>query len=238
MMNRVLGLLIGLYTLSNTLLAANTDSIMHHLYNADSTCIMAINKANMSESHQQLWSAYYYFWEGINTDNKQSIKTSSYLLKQACININEEDSIFILMRIMQVRMAVMRGKYMSALSHQSDIKNYLKNTNHTNENKRLITGMYNYFSEQARSESRLNRFFLKDWPKGNRQEGIKQLQHLSTSQSAFIATEAHYFLGRIFLEYERDFKEAFKHFNILSKDYPENAIFKHFLDLCKQDLNS
>jgi hypothetical protein len=216
------------------MLAANNDSIMHYLYNANSACITAITKAKMTESHQQLWSAYYYFWEGLNSDNKQSIKTSSTLLERACQNIHEEDSAFILMRIMQVRMAVMRGKYISALSHQRDIKRYLRSTNNTSENKQLVTGMYNYFSAQARSESVLNRLILKDWPPGNRQEGIDQLIQLSTRQSAFIATEAHYFLGRIYLEYENDIQKAFKHFDMLNKEYPNNAIFKLFLEQCKK----
>ena len=235
-MNRAWRLLIGLFILSNSLLAANNDSIMHYLYNANPSCITAINKAKISKDHQQLWSAYYYFWESINTDNKESVKTSSALLKDACQSIHEEDSIFILMRILQVRIALMQCKYISALSHQSDIKNYLKNSNNTSKNKHLVTGMYNYFSEQARSESAFNRLLLKDWPQGNRQEGINQLLNLSTSPSAFIATEAHYFLGRIYLEYENNAQEASKHFDILHIEYPNNAIFKDFLEQCNSVL--
>lgn len=202
------------------------------LYNIDDTFITAIEDAEISTQHQQLWTAYFYFWKGIDTDDEGCITASCNLLNKISGQIEKTDELYIFTRLLQVRIGLMRGEYSSVLNCKKDIRQFIKEGQCKSDNEVLILALYNYFSEQARSEKLVYRLMLSTWPKGNKHDAIVQLKTLTQNESLFISTEAHYFLGRILLEYEDNKKTATKHFDHLEEEYPNNTIFEQFHAKC------
>lgn len=234
-MNRALVVPIFLFFLfsSHLMNALEHNTIMHKLYDVDESFFCELDNIDESDAYKDVCLAYYYFWDGIVKDNQSSLDTTSDLLQCASDEICENDSLFMFMRILQLRVSLMNKEYLSMFRFQHDVKRLVAKPNLLSGFDALVLALYDYFSEYARSERLVYSVLLSSWPLGDRPEGITQLICLSESESEFISTEAHYFLGRIYLEHLGNRSMAYTHFKCLVDRYPHNSIFQMFYEQCE-----
>jgi len=87
-------------------------------------------------------------------------------------------------------------------------------------------GMYNYYSQWIPENYPILKPILMFFPKGNKQNGIKQLE--KTANSAFYTrVEARYFLLQIY-SMENQYDKAYEMAKYMSEQYPDNPFFERY----------
>ncbi len=87
------------------------------------------------------------------------------------------------------------------------------------------TGMYRYFSAFLVDEYTIARPLRWMLPAGDRQEGLSRLKEAADS-SIFVEPEATYFLGHIYLHYEKEPDQALGYLSDLYHRYPDNSYYR------------
>ncbi|MGF7218962.1 hypothetical protein GGR92_005141 [Spirosoma lacussanchae] len=87
-------------------------------------------------------------------------------------------------------------------------------------------GMYNYYSQWIPENYPILKPILMFFPKGNKQNGIRQLE--KTANSAFYTrVEARYFLLQIY-SMENQYDKAYEMAKYMSEQYPDNPFFERY----------
>ncbi len=92
----------------------------------------------------------------------------------------------------------------------------------------LTMGLYNYMVEAASERYPLFRLYRLFYPRGDKKLGISQLERAAHSGEQVWATEARYFLMRIWLDMEEEPDRALVYARQLSAAYPENLIYQYY----------
>ncbi len=93
----------------------------------------------------------------------------------------------------------------------------------------LTSGLYNFFSDYGLKNYPILYPTLLWLPKGNMETGKQQLETISRSGNAWLSTEGHYFLVKIYLELDKQPQKAAASAGWLIKRYPRNLIFQELL---------
>lgn len=89
-------------------------------------------------------------------------------------------------------------------------------------------GLYSYFTAYLQDEYRLVRAISWMLPDGNRELGLRRLEK-AAQDGIFLKPEATYFLGHVYLHYERDPDRAEPHLSALQEHYVRNGFFNRLV---------
>jgi tetratricopeptide (TPR) repeat protein len=120
------------------------------------------------------------------------------------------------------------GSYMKAASEAKDAYGYLKDgMDRTKEYPDFYfsTGLYNYYREAYPELHPVYKPFIWFFKKGDKQQGLQQLQKARES-SIFMQAEAGLYLQHIYLRYELNPQAAIPVSKDLIDKYPKNLIFR------------
>ena len=84
-------------------------------------------------------------------------------------------------------------------------------------------GLYNYYADTLSSMAKMLRFFM-GIPGGNKQEGIRQLDH-AISEGRLTPVEARFYLALCLHNYDQKYEQALEVSAPLEEKYPANPIF-------------
>lgn len=185
--------------------------------------------------------AHFYWWKMISQHPESQIE-SRYIdnlrTAEQLIN-NKSTSGFndkVLFHLIQVhaylsRLDLMRSEYVSAYRNLHRSVKHIKASFGREQFFTaflLTSGLYNYLAAYVSEHHPLLRIYFMLHPRGDINKGIEQLQQASASDHNVIATEAKYFLMRIFFDLENNPGKAIEYASILTEQYPENLIFLYY----------
>jgi hypothetical protein len=228
--------------------ASNTDS----LYNAAllsiyrfkfkeaESCIRQFAKTVKDPVKEEFLKTNLYWWlivsgeQSINNKELFHLHNSNLIahFKDSVSMNNQENLAYaISAHAFKVRMELLEQNRVNALFDLNKCIKYLKPSfGRESENHAyfITSGLYNYYFDLCHSRFPLIRPYLKIYPKGNAEHGIKFLLNAFNSEDAILKTEAAYHLMKIQLEGEEKphFAELFS--NWLTERYPENLIFRYY----------
>jgi hypothetical protein len=88
----------------------------------------------------------------------------------------------------------------------------------------FFTGLYNYYREAYPEAYPIYKTFAFLFPKGNKAEGIREMQ-IASKHSLVLKAESYSFLSWISTSFEHDFKLATNYSRMLYDLYPENTVY-------------
>jgi hypothetical protein len=88
----------------------------------------------------------------------------------------------------------------------------------------FFTGLYNYYREAYPEAYPLYRAFAFLFPRGNKAEGIRQMQ-IASKHSLVLRAESYSFLAWVSANFEHDFQQATNYNRMLHELYPENIVY-------------
>ncbi len=212
----------------------NTPNYLIQLYNVEKSSPAAIKNSSLNDAYKLLYTSYYYYWDAISNQNESSLSLANENLSEIS-NLQVDQTLSVLAELLQLRIDFKQKKYASAFSNHKTIKAYFnfQNASTDTPTDSLLLGLYHYFMSEARARSLISRVVFSSWAASNAETGIRLLEKCSQSNDPFISTEALYFLGRIYLEFEDEYELAYQNFATLNLKYPKNLIYSVFLDQCK-----
>lgn len=86
-------------------------------------------------------------------------------------------------------------------------------------------GLYNYYSVYVPENYRFMKPVMRLFPKGNKEEGIKQLELVST-EAYYTRVEAQYYLSRIYANEEKNPEKGYPMMQYLATIFPNNSYFQ------------
>ncbi len=132
---------------------------------------------------------------------------------------------------LKVRIELLNHNFMSGFIHLNNCVSYLKKSflkEPEYEMFNLTSGLYNYFVTRSQKDHPFLVPYLIFYPKGNMETGIMQLMTAYKTKNPILKTEAGYFLMKIYLEQEKDYKKAEFFARDLLNKYPDNLIFRYY----------
>jgi hypothetical protein len=233
----------------------NSDSLYIYVYKyklseaANYINIQKLKPNECSES-EYLAAVNYYWWQYISgVENDSVIRKVNFLIddgirKLGSVKKQDNERLFSMISLyaFKTRFQLINRKYFSAINNLgkaiSTIKlSFGKENNY--ENFKLTTGLYLYTMSYAIEEYPVFYPYLAFYPEGDKQKGIGLLKECSLSQNIYLKTEALYFLMKIYLDSEKNYKKAEQYSRKLISLYPGNLVylFHHYLIL-KHNQNS
>ncbi len=181
-----------------------------------------------------------YWWRIVpNVENEEwddqflaYIDTTQVLAKTLYKEHNEIEGAFFLAAAyaFEGRLYSERGWYRkAAVAGKNSLKYFQYCRGHETYSPELLFGdaLFNYYSEWIRENYPWLRPIMWVFPKGNKEEGIKQLKEVS--RNAFYSrTEAQYYLMRLLASEENDVRGALQVAQYLNESFPENAYFERY----------
>ena len=89
-------------------------------------------------------------------------------------------------------------------------------------------GMYYYFSAFLQDEFPAVRVIGWALPDGDREKGLKLLDFVA-EEGVILGPESQYFLGHIYLHYEKSYRDAFPYLEKMAEAFPQNALYTRLL---------
>jgi len=177
------------------------------------------------------------YWENVTgTDNPDYPTFEKTLQKyDSYTSGSQEDKIISLVVLSyQLRYEFKRLSLFSAIQTRKktlDLYDELKqNKIDLNKNQTEIFDLYNALLQY------FNHYPGKYISKQSRQEtetAIREMELLTHSESEMTKTLGSYFLGKIYLQYEKEAEKGIRLFEYLSDNYPHNSKFPEYLEACK-----
>lgn len=231
----VIGIVYSGLSLAQPKLLYSNKAFFDAIYNVDSLAVDKINKSSISNEYKPLLCAYSLFWEGIDKDQSSCIRKADNQLTYYDKNKVDNEYLMVSIKLLQMRIDLMRNHYFSALSNSRYIKQHLKTpVDYSEPFDVFLKGLYYYLSDYIGSSGLIYKMLLPSWAEedANREFGLELLIKCQQSESVLVSTEAYYFLGRIYLEYEEKPELAKECFDYLNQRFPNNRIYKEFSSLC------
>lgn len=207
------------------------------IYNLDRVGFKAIEKDELLPSYRVLLEAYQLFWLAISEDESSFMDEAEKLIDKVDLSVVEDPTLRVSLALLKMRIALINKSYLSAVQTQQIIRRYFAMEEMTmTPYDRFLHGMYHYFVSYGRQSGIFYRLYLVSWPQANAEKGLAYLLESAKSSFTMISTEARYFLGRIYLEYEGKEALALPYFEYLHSHYPQNPIYADFLQKCRTAL--
>lgn len=204
------------------------------IYNLDREGFKAIETDELLPSYRVLLEAYQLFWLAISEDESVFMDEAEKLIDDVDLSEVEDPTLRVSLALLKMRIALINKSYLDAVQTQQIIRRYFAMEEMTMKPyDRFLHGMYHYFVDYGRQSGIFYRLYLISWPQADAEKGLAYLHESAESSSTMIATEARYFLGRIYLEYEGKAALALPYFEYLHSHYPQNPIYADFLQKCR-----
>jgi len=179
--------------------------------------------------------AWWALLSGYNVDDNvdkcgsQTTKTIKYISGLDKPDINQQLDL-IEAYILKVRLENYVDSKVKAIPLLFKALNRIKdliNDDEISDRKRLILGLYYYFVDYIDEKYMLAGPILNQYPKGDREKGLKYLQDCLNSENHLVQVEANYFLYKIYFSIENNYRLAFKNIRFLRNLYPDNMVFNY-----------
>jgi len=144
---------------------------------------------------------------------------------------NEEIYYFTVLHGYKARLLMMQKKYYKAISNFKTSIDYLelsKGKEPEYEYFYLLQGLNEYFVAHVRKDHPFYAPFIVFFPKADAQKGLDYLKIAATSKDTVLNTEGNYFLVKINMEAEVNYKEAEQHALLLINRYEKNLLYQYF----------
>ena len=237
-MRLLLGTILFLFCFSSNSRAqyAIVETIFSLNYNQEYDSAQAL----LQQQHTQINPVYFAvldidgnYWKNVTGTNKPNYNAFEAVLeKYDPVNAGseEEKTIRLITLSYRLRYQLKRFQLISAVSTRKqtvDLFDELKeNVNTLSPEQQELFSLYaaliRYF------DNYLKPFWVSD-KKANMDEAIQNMEKLSNSDQIIVKTLSAYFVGKIYLKYEKNSPQAEPYFEWLSKTYPANHKFREYL---------
>lgn len=206
-------------------------------------------KLNESSGDEYLAAVNYCWWQYISgVENDSVIRKANLIIDEGIKQLGSVKKVdakklfsIISLYAFKTRFQLINKKYLSAINNLGKAINSIKlsfGKENQYENFKLTTGLYLYTMSYAIEEYPVFYPYLAFYPVGDKQKGIAMLKECALSKNIYLKTEALYFLMKIYLDGEKNYRKAELCSRKLISLYPDNLVylFHHYLIL-KHNLN-
>lgn len=173
------------------------------------------------------------WWKLILSPSEMSSRQYNTLLKtiKSEKNIVAEDNISRLIWLSyQMRFELKRYNFIASAVLHSEIKKVLGKMSENDPGNRdskiqlfyLYTALFKYY------DNMLNPFFQESRRRA-RAEALNEIELFTFENNQIVSTLANYFLGKIYMDYEKKPAEGNRYFKVLTEKYPRNKLFREML---------
>jgi hypothetical protein len=187
-----------------------------------------------------LMSANMIWWKLVSgemtLDRQQEFMRELDMARQRLTSSHEGLFCDIVSNVMRTRLELLKGNQLAAIRH---IKGYYGSVKKSfgqesvYEPFNLTSGLYYYLAAVAWDEYPLLRPLLILFDRGDKVKGTKFLLKAASSDNPIVATEANYFLMRIYFDMEKNKETAFQFASWLVQKHPCNYIYLYYYLKCK-----
>lgn len=223
----------------------NVEKVFKLIYNqqfSEADSILKHSANNFDRFYHDILKLDLYYWEySVENNNENSRKLKEFLSEfdaedNTIIDIRLKNLIFLsysvryeLKRINIPGTLILRSKLKKLLSEINEDKlQYPKNHLNLFE---LYKQLFSYF------DNVFNPFFSES-KRLEKENALMRIDQYSHDDDLIVNTLANYFLGKIYLNIEKNFPKSKIHLELLSKKYPGNKSFSELLEECNKKIES
>ncbi len=232
-------ILIGFPLVSNAQQSV-PDSVFSLIYNQkfDSTeTLLHLNKSNINPVYYAVLDIDMNYWKNVSDKEKTDYKSFESLLQKyhpKATETQDQKIIELITLSYQLRYELKRLRLFSAISTRKkalDLFHELSpNAYKLNQNQRELFELYQslitYFDYYMKPPFSRNKRLSMD-------EAIQKINQLTQSQQLIVKTLSSYFLGKIYLRFEKTPENGKTYFDWLKNTYPENKRFQELFEECE-----
>lgn len=219
------------------------DSIMinyffNNLYNfyfhkADSL-IVVMNKANMDKATVSNIKANLAWWKILSGEEiNNNLRICNSNINESIRSAENREDINSLLNIiysysLKARLENYKGNSLKSFVYFYKSIGFIekyKFNSVNNEKLYLVLGLYYYSIYYVKNEHFILSTLFFPFPDVNKTTALNYLKDCSSSNNEMIRTEANYFLLKIYAYTEKDYLNAYKTAQILTRQYPDNLVY-------------
>jgi len=217
------------------------DAIYNFQFQRADSIVRKVKIDNKDKAGGYLLAANYYWWliiSGENTETNRKLYQENLALALSKVGLaktkqftNEDLYCIISVYAYRSRLEAMNKNYIKALSNVNNCISTMKKTfgkESEFEPFKLTTGIYNFSIQQVRSKHPYLFPYTVFLPAGDKKRGIEMLNTIAFSNDNLLSTEANYFLMKIYLEEDVNYKESLKYGWKLVSDYKPNLLYRYY----------
>jgi hypothetical protein len=212
------------------------DDVFEYFYNqqfAEADSLLKLHNEEIEPFYFDIITIDLNWWRHVfypSELNSQQFNALLKSMKQENTNTPEEKIKHLVWLSYQLRFEFKRYNIFGAIRLRSEIKklleeikvNELNYSNNRIELFHLYNSLFRYF------DNILNPFFSENI-RSERQSALLEIEGYTRDDDLIISTLASYFLGKIYLNIEKDPAKGNQHFKTLTERYPQNTIFRELL---------
>lgn len=245
-MRRLLLSVLFLFCIQYLGLASNSDSIINiifkNIYNQEfnkAKILLDKEGANLNDFYSTVLNIDLLWWKYSATRSKSDAgNLNDYLNRiEPKESFNSKDKIKLLIcKSYQLRYARKRYNLFAIFGIRSEIKDLLSELD---RNKLPISGdqlkLFDFYVVMFQYFDKVNPLSIQN-TSAKRENELLMLRKFSKEDDLIVSTMANYFLGRIYQKVENEPELGKSHFEVLSRQFPNNTLFKEYLADCKNRL--
>jgi hypothetical protein len=212
------------------------DDVFEYFYNqqfAEADSLLKLHNEEIEPFYFDIITIDLNWWRHVfypSELNSQQFNALLKSMKQENTNTPEEKIKHLVWLSYQLRFEFKRYNIFGAIRLRSEIKKLLEEIkvnelNYSNNRIKLFhlyNALFRYF------DNILNPFFSENI-RSERQSALLEIEGYTRDDDLIISTLASYFLGKIYLNIEKDPAKGNQHFKTLTERYPQNTIFRELL---------
>ncbi|MCK3683671.1 hypothetical protein [Maribellus sp. YY47] len=215
-----------------------TNHIFNLIYNQhyDSASVLLAQNNTIDDYYRAVLEIDLSYWKNVTGTNQPNYSAFEQTLNKYNIEAAEtfhQKAIRLITLSYQLRYELKRFKIFNAIStRKKTLTLFFELKDHASalhSDQRELFDLYSalilYF------DNYLKPFFSNDKDE-NMLAALTELEKLSSSSATITSTLSAYFLGKIYLSYEKQFDKGAFHFKSLSMHYPDNQKFRELYDEC------
>lgn len=227
-----------------TSLAQNSleESIFKAIYNQNyqhAETLLRSNRTDIDSIHYCVFTLDLSYWKnvtGTETPNYQVFEHDLQSLYPNTVQSEKQQIIQLITLSYKLRYELKRYKLLKAISTRQKTKALFTSLKTNKELPPELQELYQLYSALFQYfDNYLKPFFVSE-KKENCIEALATMTCLYQSENQITKTLVAYFLGKTWLKYEDDPKNAVAYFQWLHKNYPKNERFEAFIETCKKQL--
>jgi hypothetical protein len=212
------------------------DDVFKYIYNRqfqEADSLLELKKGKIEPFYFDILTIDLNWWRHVFYPSELNSKQFNSLLKsmeQENTDTPEKQIKHLVWLSYQLRFEFKRYNIIGAIRLRSQIKNLLEEIkvnklNYSNNRKKLYylySALFNYF------DNILNPFFSEKI-KNEREKALLNIEKYTHEDDLILSTLSGYFLGKIYLNIEKEPEKGNRHFKMLTERYPQNTIFQELL---------
>lgn len=236
MILRTFFLLIIITSVANNLFGQNEkviDDIFKYFYNqqfSEADSLLESKRDKIEPFYADILTIDLNWWRHVFYPSELNAQQFNSLLKsmeQEKTNTPEKKIKHLVWLSYQLRFEFKRYNIIGAIRLRSEVKKLLEeiNVNELNYSNDKIKLYYLYNALFAYFDNILNPFFSEK-VRNERENALLKIEKYTGEDDLIISTMASYFIGKIYLNIEKEPEKGILHFKTLTDRYPQNTIFQ------------